>query len=73
MSSSWEEFEEDLQDPRLERAEKIAYLYLSPVIVALGMFGCVGNLVVLSSKRFRGRFFVYIRVREKRARLTLKC
>ena len=65
MSSAWEAEEEDLRDDRLDRAEKIAYVYLAPVIVALGMFGCAANLVVLSSKRFKGRFFVYIKVSVK--------
>ena len=63
-------FPQDPSDPfeqseQLERAERVAYLYLSPVIVALGMAGCVANLVVLGGggKRFEGRFFVYLRVR----------
>jgi hypothetical protein len=49
---------------RVHLAEKIAYLYIAPFIVAVGLVGSVSNLVVLSSrKRFGGRLFTYLKER----------
>jgi len=46
----------------LEWAERIGYLYLAPVIVSLGLFGALANLIVLSNERFSGnRFYVYLK------------
>ena len=45
-------------------AEKVAYLYVAPVILTVGILGSAANLLVLSNKRrFDGRLYVYLRVR----------
>ena len=50
---------------RIAKAEKVAYLYVAPIILAVGLFGSAANLLVLSNKRrFDGRLYVYLRVRE---------
>ena len=46
-------------------AEKVAYLYVAPVILTVGILGSAANLLVLSNKRrFDGRLYVYLRVRD---------
>ena len=56
---------------RIAKAEKVAYLYVAPVILAVGLFGSAANLLVLSNKRrFDGRLYVYLRVRKMETRLT---
>ena len=51
---------------RIAEAERVAYLYVAPVILAVGLFGSAANLLVLSDKkRFDGRLFVYLRVSER--------
>ena len=45
-------------------AERVAYLYVAPVILTVGILGSAANLLVLSNKRrFDGRLYVYLRVR----------
>ena len=52
---------------RVAKAEKVAYLYVAPIILAAGLFGSAANLLVLSNKRrFDGRLYVYLRVRERK-------
>ena len=50
---------------RIAKAEEVAYLYVAPIILTAGLFGSAANLLVLSNKRrFDGRLYVYLRVRE---------
>ena len=50
----------------IAEAERVAYLFVAPVILAVGLFGSAANLLVLSNKkRFDGRLFVYLRVSER--------
>ena len=45
----------------LEKAEKIAYIYVAPILYFLGLLGCIANLITLQNKKFRGKLYVYLR------------
>ena len=44
-----------------EKAEKIAYIYVAPLLYFLGLWGCLANLITLQNKKFRGKLYIYLR------------
>ena len=48
----------------IETVETVGYVYVAPIIIAAGIVGSMANLIVLSHRNFKGRFNVYLKVRD---------
>ena len=46
----------------IELAEKIAYGYIAPILIAMGLFGSLASLITLSHRKFSGRLYTYLKV-----------
>ncbi len=49
---------------RIYFAQRVAYTFVAPVILAVGLVGNLCNLLLLfDRKRFRGRLYIYLKVK----------